>query len=271
MRRLRDELHAHRSDATWSSKLFEAASEPNAAQAPVQRAMMERLAERLAPKAPTLWHLRPAVLMGLLAATAVASAAIEHHASFFWRQWKRSAHEESQLQERPPHAGEAPSSRSSPPSVPALPSTQETPVLAPVPLVKPPATGRIASVATKRPADRMIVRSQVLSKALPPIATPTPMGHSSLDSPPREGFSPLVDATRALRVDHNPARAAVLSEQYLQAHPDGALVEEALTLGMEACEQRGDLQARLYANRYLQAFPKGRYAHVAHRILDTTR
>ena len=109
-----------------------------------------------------------------------------------------------------------------------------------------------------------------------------PSHHVSRPQPPAQA-SPVIDgddpemvaaAVRALRRDHDAARAGALLDTYVRRWPDGALVEEAMALSIEAAQaqargQQGenDVRARALANRYLQRFPAGRFSETAHRAL----
>ncbi len=89
------------------------------------------------------------------------------------------------------------------------------------------------------------------------------------DAPSSEEFAALVAAVKALRSDHDPGRAGVLSAEYLQRYPHGALAEEALELAMESAQARHDPQTATFAKRYLTRFPEGRYREMARRLLPS--
>jgi hypothetical protein len=79
-------------------------------------------------------------------------------------------------------------------------------------------------------------------------------------------------AVRARRRDHDAARAGALLETYVRRWPNGALVEEAMALSIEAAQAQGqggadDVAARAQAHRYLQRFPTGRFSETARRAL----
>jgi hypothetical protein len=84
---------------------------------------------------------------------------------------------------------------------------------------------------------------------------------------PKDEPTLVATAMRALRRDHDPARAARLLDDYLVRWPDGALVEEALALGIEAARARGDARESTLAAEYLRRFPSGRFADAARRAL----
>jgi hypothetical protein len=84
-------------------------------------------------------------------------------------------------------------------------------------------------------------------------------------APPEEGALVLA-ALRALRREKNPTRSGVLVNHYLASFPHGFLVEEALAIGIEAAQGRGDAPAgtRL-ASTYLHQFPSGRFVTIARK------
>lgn len=83
-----------------------------------------------------------------------------------------------------------------------------------------------------------------------------------------EDPSEVVMAVEALRKQRDPARAAKLLEQYLAAHPGGALVEEAVALSIEAAAARHDPAAADFARRYLRDYPNGRFRQTAEAALS---
>ena len=78
----------------------------------------------------------------------------------------------------------------------------------------------------------------------------------------------LVDAVRALRHEHDPARAERLLERYLDRFPDAVAAEDALALALEATIGRDPPRAAGFATRYLARYPSGRWAALARRALD---
>jgi hypothetical protein len=76
-------------------------------------------------------------------------------------------------------------------------------------------------------------------------------------SPARERTQ-VLDALIALRRDHDPARASVLLDRYLDGNRHGDLREEALVLAIEAADARGDVaRAGRLARAYQAEFPRG--------------
>jgi hypothetical protein len=100
-----------------------------------------------------------------------------------------------------------------------------------------------------------------------------PVAHAHEETPSRRSFDPeesaLVHAAmRALRVERQPRRARTLLDDYLGRFPDGALVEDALALAIEAAITDGDTAgARRFAGRYLAQFPSGRLRALADEVL----
>ncbi len=73
----------------------------------------------------------------------------------------------------------------------------------------------------------------------------------------------LLDAVNALRRDHDPARAHMLLQFHRSRYPNGALVEEALVLAIEAA---GDAkEAEALRQRYHQRYPNGHFLPVVGR------
>jgi outer membrane protein assembly factor BamD (BamD/ComL family) len=100
---------------------------------------------------------------------------------------------------------------------------------------------------------------------LPPTVDPAA-------SIPTEAEASLLSAgTNALRKAHDPARAAVIFDDYLSRYPRGALVEEALVLAIEAAVALDDGSAGGLADRYLRQFPRGRFHDYAASVVDSER
>jgi Tfp pilus assembly protein PilF len=79
----------------------------------------------------------------------------------------------------------------------------------------------------------------------------------------------VLDAMVALRRKRDPARAGVLLDRYLVAHPRGALHEEALALAIEAASARGDrAAARNLSQAYQARYPQGRFLRFASSQAD---
>jgi hypothetical protein len=99
---------------------------------------------------------------------------------------------------------------------------------------------------------------------LPAPALPARARAAAADSPVR-----LMAAVRALRSDHQPARAERLALDYLASYPRGALAEEALAVAIEAAARSGDdRRATRLAGQYLRRYPAGRFTHLAQQARD---
>jgi outer membrane protein assembly factor BamD (BamD/ComL family) len=81
----------------------------------------------------------------------------------------------------------------------------------------------------------------------------------------------VTEAIRALRTDHDTARAEHLLDEYLMRHPHGLLSEDALALSIEAAATEHDPRAIANARRYLASFPHGKYRAFARRVADAPK
>jgi hypothetical protein len=171
----------------------------------------------------------------------------------FGRQWV-GAHVRRVLAWAGPRAASAPVARIEAPAQPIVP----TPTIVEMPVALP--------AETPPPAPAVAPVSPRPMRAAPPRA--------ELRAPARASAPVITDeptlvatAMRTLRRDHDPAGAALLLDGYLRRWPNGALIEEALALAIEAANARGDARAHTFAAQYLQRFPNGRFAEVARRTL----
>jgi hypothetical protein len=113
---------------------------------------------------------------------------------------------------------------------------------------------------------------------VPALRSPATVHRSSLEAraprPRAETYSDdavlLVAATRALRVEGNPARARTLARRYLELQPSGALANEALAISIEAALDHGDADAPALGARYLALFPHGSFRSLAERALASS-
>jgi hypothetical protein len=98
----------------------------------------------------------------------------------------------------------------------------------------------------------------------PLIELPRPTA-SPLRSHAARGESPaaLMAAVKALRQDHNPARASRLLHAYLRRYPRGSLSEEARALLIEAARAQSSPHTVELANEYLRLYPNGRFRSAA--------
>jgi hypothetical protein len=114
------------------------------------------------------------------------------------------------------------------------------------------------SVARRRPA--AVVSPRTLAEESPPVEEVV------VAPPPPEEAALVLAAVRALRREHNPARAGDLLDEYLRRFPQGVLAEEALAVGIEAAVARLDARAaRLLAEQYLGRYPAGRFVGLARK------
>jgi hypothetical protein len=81
----------------------------------------------------------------------------------------------------------------------------------------------------------------------------------------------VTEAIRALRTDHDTARAERLLADYLTRNPRGLLSEEALALSIEADANEHDPRVIANARRYLARFPHGKYGAFARAVLDARK
>jgi hypothetical protein len=186
------------------------------------------------------WLLRPAVIAAvLIGGGAIGRAAVGH-----WPEWVIRAYQG--LVVRPPPATtlalaesqRRPTGRRAgdKPSAPLAPSAP--PVLVPAP----------AAAGETEPARR-------------PVEMASPRARRA--APTGEETAPVLAAMRALRRDHDPARARGLLAGYLARYPSGALAEEALAMSIEAAVAHHDGDAGLLARRYLRLYPAGPFTQLA--------
>jgi hypothetical protein len=77
----------------------------------------------------------------------------------------------------------------------------------------------------------------------------------------------VLEAMRALRLQHNPVRARALLARYLDRYPNGTLAEEALAMSIEAAVAHQDADAATLASRYLSRYPNGPFHGLARQTL----
>ncbi len=158
------------------------------------------------------------------------------------------------------------------PTVPVRPSLPAPPVVevAPAPTAPPPeaSVAPPASEPSARPASPAspvgLARAAVVAPSTPPSSAPS----AAAVPPPVDQETDLVlDGLRALRREHDPARARTLFARYLSRHPGGPLAEDALGYSMEAADAQGAPgEAARLADAYLRAYPAGRYGALAERL-----
>src|SRR4051812_9722589 len=170
-----------------------------------QRVAAALAAATRAPRAPAL--LRPAVVAAvLLGGGAFASAGL-----FRWPQW--IVERVHQLR---------PAAETAPPAHVAARRAHAAASAAPL-------TAAPDHAAPADPAPRLTAPARRRDGV---AALHAARGATPADTP--EDAAPVLAAVRALRRDHQPARARALLDAYLRRHPSGTLAQEALALSIEA-------------------------------------
>jgi hypothetical protein len=80
------------------------------------------------------------------------------------------------------------------------------------------------------------------------------------------GAALMMEALQARRAGDT-ARAQELTAEYQKKYPNGALKEEALAIAFESAAARKDPSAARLAQKYLAAFPHGRFRAQAEQVL----
>ena len=80
------------------------------------------------------------------------------------------------------------------------------------------------------------------------------------------GATLMMEALQARRAGDT-ARAQQLTAEYQKKYPNGALKEEALAIAFESAAARKDASAARLAQKYLSAFPHGRFRAQAEQVL----
>lgn len=136
----------------------------------------------------------------------------------------------------------------------ALPAPDAPDVQPAAPSARPSSPVRVAVAAPS-------ITPSVAALSVPSAAAPS--------APPKvdEETDLVLDGLRALRREHDPARARSLFSRYLSRHPGGPLAEDALGYSMEAADAQGaPVEAARLAAAYLHAYPSGRYGALAERL-----
>jgi len=142
--------------------------------------------------------------------------------------------------------------------VPQSAFEQEPPRGQPVHLTAPQTQAPVATPAS--PATKDTITPEQLEPEKP-AATPAP--HVEPSGP---GASLMMEALQARRAGDT-ARAQELTAEYQKKYPNGALKEEALAISFESAAARNDSSAVRLAQKYLAAFPHGRFRAQAEQVL----
>jgi cytoskeletal protein RodZ len=266
MKRLRDERGAADPLVAAAARLV-SAREPLAEDAARRQRVRARMRRRRS--APGAAWLRVAAAVLLVFSVAAASAMIGRAAQTIRARMQESRAAKQREHERthahratPPTAATEPT----PPTAataPIEPAAATEPTAATAPVATPPAPShapaRVVRIAASapRPAQR----------ATPPVAPSRPVVAAAADRESDEARL-VADAVRALRHEHDPARAAALLQRYLDRYPDGVAAEDALALALEATIGRDPPHAVGFATRYLARYPSGRWSALARRALE---
>lgn len=252
-----------------------AASVPELAASDVRKERVRRAVLASPPRRGlALWLLRPSVaLLILLLGGAVMAATLGRAAIVraVYRVTGAAAPSTIELHPsgvRATASGRAPASPTSTASLPIAPSVAwpapppSLPTEAPV--VPPRVSGDTVRTARAVSADSRASTAPTRAPTVAPASQEgTPPAAPAAKAPPAQESLLLMSAVRALRHEHDPARATKLLDDYLRRYPSGALAEEALALAIEAASARGDGRAPALARTYLQKYPQGRFASAA--------
>ena len=135
---------------------------------------------------------------------------------------------------------------------------QEPPRFQPAATPAPKAQTQAPAVAPATPSLPDSITPEELEAEKP---TPTP--HTSQSGP---GASLMMEALQARRAGDT-TRAQELTAEYQKKYPNGALKEEALAIAFESAASRKDPGAAKLAQKYLAAFPHGRFRTQAEQVL----
>jgi len=236
--RLVEDSEAERGDGAWAVDLLRSAAPYRAPAGRKQRVKLS-LGQSAPHRAPRF--LRPVIVGGMLIGCgAFASAALGHWPVWIARVYDRWVTPAASVTPAPAAEARrrAHGQRTAEAPLPTAPAHEiaaaEPPALAPV----------VAPAPAREP-------SAPRAHHAPP---PAPAG---------EDPSAVLEAMRALRLDHDPVRARVLLGRYLERHPSGALAEEALAMSIEAAVAHHDPDAAALGARYLKLYPNGPFHTLA--------
>ncbi len=135
---------------------------------------------------------------------------------------------------------------------------QEPPQIATSHAVAPQAAAPVAARPAPEPASTIAIED--LEPEKPAQAT----SHASQSGP---GASLMMEALQARRAGDT-ARAQELTAEYQRKYPNGALKEEAAAIAFESAASRKDPSATRLAQKYLAAFPHGRFRAQAEQVIS---
>ncbi len=123
----------------------------------------------------------------------------------------------------------------------------------------------------KVPPPVQVRATTTVAAPLEPPPVESPMVQSELELPKHaapsrargENPAKLMESVKALRQDHDPARASRLLREYLRLYPRGSLSEEARALSIEAARAQSSPNTVELANEYLRLYPHGRFRKAA--------
>ena len=212
--------------------------------------------------------LRPSVVLAILLVAGVVTGATLGRSAIV-RSW-RTLHRLAGTSSTPTMREASPRLHAPAQAQPAETAASEVvPAIAPV---TPPATPPTPA-ASKPPGDGMRAaraagRAPTAAPVEPHPSEPASESPAPTRAAPAQETALLMAAVRALRREHDPARAAALLDDYLRRYPDGVLAEEALAYAIEAASARGDARAATLARTYLQRYPHGRFEHAARAAIE---
>jgi TolA-binding protein len=268
MKRLREQRQSSDPAVARAAELL--AARAPLADDPVRQARVRaRLSSRRRVSPRARWLARLASVVLLTGGVALGATVIGRVAQEI-RQWQAARQAETRAAvARPSHGKKlhpgAPVA-AAPVAAPSMP-LEPAPV-APAPVAPAPSVAPSAPPAPVAPAPS-VATSAPVSTAAP--ASPAPRAvHAPAPAPAdveTEAQQLLTSAVRALRHEHDAARATTLLTRYLARYPDGVGAEDALALALEATLDRDPPRAAAFAARYLARYPSGRWAPLAQRAL----
>ncbi|HVY39327.1 MAG TPA: hypothetical protein VHM31_15390 [Polyangia bacterium] len=138
-------------------------------------------------------------------------------------------------------------------------------------LSREPAATVAPAAAPARAASRRPISSHAELAPVPAPRAEVRAARPHARAAASEDPSRIVEAVRALRSGGDPARAEGLALAYLRIYPRGALTEEALAVAIEAGARRQSPGTDRLAERYLRAYPDGRFRRLADQALHRPR